>query len=114
MIIVITATALTGCLGQGVTGKWCGNAETEEFSLTVELDIHDDGTADYDITKLRKDALGLAEYFGTVNWTVNEDGRVILYETDIANPSRVLEKDGSSLKWGTLYEGIDYVLLKRT
>lgn len=113
-VLFMTSAIFAGCIGQGVSGKWSGKAETDDFTLTVDLDFRPNGTADYDIIKLRKNAPGLAEYFGTLNWTVDEKGRIILYETDITNPFRILEQEGGSLKWGTLYEGVDYVPLTRS
>jgi hypothetical protein len=114
LVLLVAASAFSGCTGGGYDGKWCGNAKTDDFTLTVELDIHSDGTADYNIIKLRNNEKGLAEYFGTLNWTVDGDGRVILYENDISNSTKILEPAGSSLKWGTLYEGIEYVQLSRS
>lgn len=114
LVLLTLITTLSGCLGHGYSGKWCGDAETDDFTLTVELDMHTDGTADYNIIKLRKNENGIAEYFGTLNWTVDGDDRIILFENDISNPTRILEPAGSSLKWGTLYEGIEYVSLSRS
>jgi len=114
LVLFIAAFTLAGCIGQGITGKWCGKAETTDFTLTVDLVINPDGSADYDIIKLKKNEQGLSEFFGTLNWTIDEDNQIILYDTNIKNPYRVLKYVNGTLIWGTLYTGIDYVPLTRS